>query len=130
MTSLSTAQAEVVFEKSEYLNFERGLERYAGNEGTYTGILRFYSLIIPALIEAIRGIDYDCLPEMANKFHGLRLAGRSICAKGIESRAEALEKAARSGNTDYINTYCDAFLGDLWYLVFEINEILARKGND
>ena len=125
MTYPSTQYSEIS-ERLMYFDFSKGLERFAGNEDTYIRILRFYSLIISALIETIKELRYENLPELADKLLGIKQACRSICAQDIENRAEALEKAARNKNTGFINIYCNSLLEDAWNLVFEINETLYK----
>jgi len=120
------SESEGLLERIAGLDISRGMERFGGNENIYMGMLRSYTLITPAFIEAIREISVNYLPEISSKVHGIKWASRSICADDVGNKAEALELAAKAGDIDYFTKHCEAFLDAAWQLVFEINETLFR----
>jgi HPt (histidine-containing phosphotransfer) domain-containing protein len=83
--------------KLEGINFKAGLERY-GTEATYTQVLRSYATHTQELLEKLRSLSQETLPDYMVTVHGLKGASYGVCAEAIGKEAEELEFAAKAGD--------------------------------
>ena len=79
-----------------------GLARFGGDAETYLDVLRSFAINTPNLIKSIRRVTIDTLGDYSIVVHGIKGASRSICAQTLGDSAEALEKAARTGDFDFV----------------------------
>ncbi|MDR2101550.1 MAG: response regulator, partial [Treponema sp.] len=87
--------------KIEGINLKAGISRYE-EETVYLGILRSYTVHTPELLEKLRSLSRETLPEYAVTVHGLKGASYGICAEEIGKEAELLEHAAKSGDYETV----------------------------
>ena len=106
------------------LDLEKGIERFGGDEDSYFEVLRSYAAHTPALLETAKAVTPHNLADYTIAVHGVKGSSRGVCAYTVGDMAEALEKAARDGDFDYIAAANQAFLGTTWKLVSELNEML------
>jgi signal transduction histidine kinase/DNA-binding response OmpR family regulator/HPt (histidine-containing phosphotransfer) domain-containing protein len=93
------------------LDLEKGLERFGGDEESYTDVLNSYALNTPALLDkAIECAAEERLPDYAIIVHGIKSSSRSIGAEMLGTKAEALEHAAKAGNIAFVILNNDAFI--------------------
>jgi hypothetical protein len=91
------------------VDLERGISRYEG-EDAYLGVLRSYAIHTPSLLEKLRSLAPETLPEYAVTVHGLKGSSYGICADDIGRQAEELEHAAKEGNYERVRGENDAFI--------------------
>jgi len=108
------------FEEAERL--AKGVERYDGDEETYLKVMRSYTKSIGAVVSEINAED---ISDYEIKVHGIKGASRDIFAEQIAKPAEELEKAAKLGDTDYINKNNTAFLETVNQFISELNNMLT-----
>ena len=113
----------------EILDVKKGIERFGG-EDSYFKILRSYAMTTPPLTESIKGVSRDNLANYGITVHGIKGASRGICADALGDAAEALEKAALTGDYDFIAANNAAFLEASDKLLSEIDDILLRAYKD
>jgi CheY-like chemotaxis protein len=114
----------------EGMDFTAGLERY-GTEETYLRILQSYLTHTPELLEKLRSLSPETLPQYAITVHGLKGASYGICAGEIGKEAEELEFAAKAGDYEKVNSKNAAFIGKVEAAMEGIEKLLdAAAEND
>jgi CheY-like chemotaxis protein len=107
----------------EGVNLEEGIARYEG-EAAYLGVLRSYATHTPPLLEKLRSLAPETLPDYAVTVHGLKGASYGICADNIGRQAEGLEHAAKAGDYDRVRGENDAFIRQVEAALSGIQELL------
>jgi len=105
------------------INYEKGIQRFNGDEESYLNVLRSYASNMKPLIDSVRQITWENLAKYSITLHGIKGASRGICAEQVGVKAEALEKAAKSGNMDFIMCSNAAFIEDAEKLVKDLEEM-------
>jgi CheY-like chemotaxis protein len=106
------------------IDFEGGIQRYGG-EDVYLRILRSYVVHAPELLEKLRGLSPETLPEYAITVHGYKGASYGICAAGIGKEAEGLELAAKAGDYEKVKAGNAAFIQDAEALLAALERLLS-----
>ena len=102
------------------LNFNKGIKRFGGDREVYLGVLRSFAVNTRPLLERVRTESAGNLADYAITMHGIKGASRGIFADVIGAKAEALEKAAKAGDFEFINDanqefieFVESFLSEL-----------------
>jgi signal transduction histidine kinase/CheY-like chemotaxis protein len=106
----------------EGLDWEKGLDWFAGDGKSYMDSLRSYATHTPALIDSIRTVGP--LDEYATIVHGIKGSSYGISADGIGLKAERLEYAARNSNHAFVEAEHDRFIGALEKFITRLNDLL------
>ncbi|MDR2110084.1 MAG: response regulator [Spirochaetaceae bacterium] len=112
----------------EGIDLKGGLQRYE-TEDTYLRILRSYFLHTPELLEKLRSLTRETLPEYAVTVHGLKGASYGVCAGEIGRWAEELEHAAKAGDYEKVSGENAAFIAAAEKTMDDIGNLL-RKSDD
>ena len=88
--------------KVDGVDLRKGLERFNNDEDAFLQVLRSYAVNTRPLLEVVRRANKEQLADYAVIVHGIKGASQGICADAAGSRAEALEKAAKEGNFDFV----------------------------
>ncbi|MCL2009690.1 MAG: ATP-binding protein [Synergistaceae bacterium] len=107
------------------IDLSAGLERY-GDETVYLGVLRSFVTHTPGLLSILRNLREGSLTEYAITVHGIKGAAYGICASEAGSRAEALERAAKSGDFETVRLSNGAFIAHLESLIAGLTEVLKH----
>jgi PAS domain S-box-containing protein len=107
----------------EGMDFTTGLKRY-GTEDVYLRILRSYITHTPELLDKLRSLTRETLPDYAVTVHGLKGASYGICADAIGSDAEELEFAAKAGNYEKVESKNAAFIAKVETSLENLRELL------
>ncbi|MDR0586893.1 MAG: response regulator [Treponema sp.] len=91
------------------MDFAAGLKRY-GTEDVYLRILQSFLTHTPGLLEKLRSLSRETLPDYAVTVHGLKGASYGICADAIGRGAEELEFAAKAGDYEKVASKNAAFI--------------------
>ncbi|MCL1931618.1 MAG: ATP-binding protein, partial [Treponema sp.] len=113
------------------IDFAQGIERYNG-EAAYMDILRSWRKHTPALLEKMKELSRENLPEYSITVHGLKGSSYGIFANDIGKMAQELEGYAKAGdfasveakNADFIKM-TEATLQELGDLLEKVN---VKKG--
>jgi len=105
------------------LDMNKGLERF-GSEESYLEVLRSYAANTPPLLKTAKEVNENNLADYAIAVHGIKGSSRGICADIAASVAEALEKAAKVENFDFVNANNMAFVKTIENLVEQIEDML------
>jgi len=119
--------------KIKGLDITKGIERFSGDAESYIDVLRSYAVNTRSLLDSISdaGNYKDRLGDYAITVHGIKGSSRGIFAGLVGNSAEALEKAAKSGDFNYVKKNNAAFIESARDLVNEIDEALfALAAND
>jgi CheY-like chemotaxis protein len=87
--------------------------------------LRSFTKNIPKLIETARN-ETENMKNYAIYIHGIKGSCRNICAEELSNEAEALEKAAKAGDYDFVFANSHGFLAKAEKLIENINETLKN----
>ena len=111
------------------LDAVKGMERFSWDEDTYVNILRSYKSNTIPLLEKIKDVKKDELDSYAIVVHGIKGSSRGIGANEIGDLAEALEKAAKAGDIDYVTDGNKPFLKVAKKLIADLDGMLSMIDN-
>jgi CheY-like chemotaxis protein len=115
--------------KLEGMDLTAGLKRY-GTEETYLRILQSYLTHTPELLEKLRSLSRETLPQYAITVHGLKGASYGICAGEIGKGAEELEFAAKAGDYEKVNSKNAAFIAEVETAMEGIRKLLESAAEN
>jgi len=108
------------------INIDKGIESFSGNKKSYLQILASYAANMPHLLDSIKEANRDNLADYAITVHGIKGSSRSICAEEVGNQAEALEKAAKRGDIDFVMANNAAFIEAAEKLITDLADMLGR----
>jgi signal transduction histidine kinase/DNA-binding response OmpR family regulator/HPt (histidine-containing phosphotransfer) domain-containing protein len=108
------------------LDIERGLQLFGGDQETYLGILRTYTINTKPVLEAARKVNEGNLADYAIKIHGFKGSSRGICAEEVGAKAEALEHAAKAGDLDFVRDNNPELLETANKLISDLEAMLDK----
>ena len=117
-------------EKIPEIDISRGIEHFGGDEKSYLQILRSYVKSTRSLLEKAGEVNRENLADYETTVHGIKGSSRSICAFTVGDKAEALEKAAKEGNFDFIKANNADFLAMTAKLVSDLEKMLGNIDAD
>jgi len=111
--------------KIDGLDIAAGLERYEGDEQQYLRVLRSYKFSVSSMLEEIENEpDEGTIKNYEIKVHGIKGTSLDVHADNIGVRAKELEKAAKTGDFNYIHERHKTFLADAWKLIGDLEKTL------
>jgi CheY-like chemotaxis protein/HPt (histidine-containing phosphotransfer) domain-containing protein/anti-sigma regulatory factor (Ser/Thr protein kinase) len=110
----------------EGLDIEAGLARFSGDEEAYISTLRSYAQNTVPLIDALRDITHENLPQAAVTVHGIKGSSFSISANVIGKEAERLEHAAKADDLAFVSEHIGSFITDAEAFLVRLHEFLAQ----
>jgi PAS domain S-box-containing protein len=116
----------------EGVDFEAGLKRY-GTEEVYIKVLQSYLIHSPELLDKLRRLTRETLPDYAITVHGLKGASYGVCANETGKDAEELEHAAKAGDYEKVGAKNTAFIEKTETLLEGLRKLLesaAEKGEE
>jgi HPt (histidine-containing phosphotransfer) domain-containing protein len=105
------------------LDIDEGLSRY-DNEDIYYGVLRTYVQSTPQLLNKIRIISRDKLPEYAITIHGIKGSSYGVCAMTAGKCAERLEGAAKRDDLETVLSENNDFIRMMERLLARIRDFI------
>jgi PAS domain S-box-containing protein len=109
----------------EGMDFEAGLKRY-GTEEIYMRVLQSYVTHSPELLDKLRTLTRETLPDYAITVHGLKGASYGVCANETGEAAEELEYAAKAGDYEKVSARNAAFIEKAEVLLENLRKLLDR----
>ena len=110
----------------EGIDFQKGLERFGGDEEIYLSVLRSYAQNTRPVIDRVRLADKETLAAYCIDVHGIKGSSRSICAGAVGEMAAELEKASRSGDFEFVRDKNPAFVEAAEKLVSALEGMLGE----
>ena len=108
------------------VDVDKGVERFMGDAEVYLDILRSFALNTRPLLQKIENAGEDGLTDYEIVVHGIKGSSRNIFATTVGSLGEALENAAKQGDTDYIRENNGFFMKTLEELLDGLKSVLAE----
>jgi len=112
------------------INIQRGLRHYDSDRRVYIDIMRSFARNTPALLESIKNVSVRSLPDYETVVHGIKGSGRAIHADEVAEMAETLEKAASTGDFDYIVSNNSNLIDIANTLIDNIKQMLEKFDSD
>jgi hypothetical protein len=109
------------------VDVQKGFELFNRDTGTFLNILRSYAVNTPPILDSIKNVKKDNLADYAVNVHGIKGCSRAICAEVVGTKAEALEKAARQGDIDFVIANNADLIETAGKLVNDITEIFRTE---
>jgi len=111
------------------MDMRKGLERFGGDMETYMQVLRSYAQHTRPLLEQMRKVNKDNLSDYAITVHGIKGSSYGVNATALADQAEALEKAAREGNFDYVVANNEAFIEAAGNLLNTLDGVIDHEAS-
>ena len=109
------------------IDIAQGLERYNG-KAAYFDILRSWCRHTPVLLESMKNLSPETLPEYAITVHGLKGSSYGILANDIGKKAEELESFAKAGVFSSVQAANGGFIEMTESLLLNLREMLEKAG--
>jgi HPt (histidine-containing phosphotransfer) domain-containing protein len=113
-------------QKIEGLDIHKGLERFSGDWETLLQIMKSFALNTKPMLETIKDVNKENLSDYAIIVHGIKSSCRGISAEEAGSRAEALEKAAKAGDMDFVLKNNQALIEITAKLIAELDDVFKE----
>jgi signal transduction histidine kinase/CheY-like chemotaxis protein len=110
------------------LDMKNGLERFGGDDESYHQILRSFVKNTPSLLVTAKAVSRETLGDYSIAVHGIKGSGRSICAGEVGEKAEALEKAAKAGDLEYVTKNNAPFIEVVEKMIDDLAKMLLQVG--
>jgi HPt (histidine-containing phosphotransfer) domain-containing protein len=107
---------------------EAVFDTYGGDMELYTAILHTFVSKIPALLDQIRNVSPETLPDYTIKIHALRGGSGNIGAMETMAAAGELETMAKNGDLDGVLAGNQVFLERISVLIDNIKNWLEQSG--
>jgi CheY-like chemotaxis protein/HPt (histidine-containing phosphotransfer) domain-containing protein len=108
------------------IDVQKGFERFNCDIESFLNVLRSYAINTPSILESIKNVNNDNLADYAIEVHGVKGSSRGICAEAVGAKAEALEKAAKAGDIDFVTANNADLLEAAWKLINGITDLLNK----
>jgi CheY-like chemotaxis protein len=109
----------------EGIDFTSGLKRY-GSEDIYLKVLQSYVTHSPELLDKLRTLTRETLPDYAITVHGLKGASYGVCANETGKAAEELEHAAKAGDYEKVSAKNAGFIEKAEALLEDLRKLLEK----
>jgi CheY-like chemotaxis protein len=112
------------------LDTKRGLERFSGDNETYRQVLQSFATNTRSYLETVEVVNEGNLADYAINVHGIKGSCRGICADVAGDLAEALEKAAKAGDLDFVTKNTPALIETISKLIADIQKALGKETSE
>ena len=106
---------------------KKGLDLYDGELDLYLTVLRSYADNIPVVLDKLRKVTAETLPNYADTVHGIKGASATIAAEEISNAAMKLENMAMAGDLSGVLAENDFFLKRADCLLKDIQKWLEQN---
>ncbi|MCL2792328.1 MAG: ATP-binding protein [Spirochaetaceae bacterium] len=124
--SVSDSQSLILNFQFDGIDLKAGLERFGWDSGAYLQVLRSYTTNTRNLLGSIKEVSRENLKDYAITVHGIKGSSRSICANLVGDIAEALEKAAKEGDFEYVCEKAPDLVQAIAKLLENLDEMLVK----
>jgi signal transduction histidine kinase/CheY-like chemotaxis protein/HPt (histidine-containing phosphotransfer) domain-containing protein len=107
----------------EGIDWKKALLRFGGDEDSYLGVLRSYSVHTARLLEKIRAPEAKSLSDYAIIVHGIKGSSYSIEAEAVGRQAESLESAANAGDFEFVRANTPDFIARIEKLLADLSAL-------
>ncbi|MDR2717012.1 MAG: response regulator [Treponema sp.] len=107
------------------IDIVQGQQRYNG-EAAYLDIIRSWCLHTPALLEKLRQLSPENLPDYSITVHGLKGSSYGIFANDIGKKAAELEAFAKAGDFSSVQAANTPFIAMAEALLADLGKLLEK----
>ncbi|GHU67681.1 hypothetical protein AGMMS49983_19210 [Clostridia bacterium] len=104
--------------------------KFGDDAESVRAVLQSYVKSTPSLLDRLRTVDEETLPDYAITVHGVKGSSRSIGAEGIGRLAEALEFAAKRSDLSFVRENSKDFIEQTERLIEDIGAALEEAGGN
>jgi len=108
------------------VNTKKGLSLCAGAANIYISILRSYTVNTPGILDKLRNVSAETLPDYVITVHGLKGTSAGICADAVQKTALELETMSRAGDLKGVLAKNGKFIADAQIIVDNIKAWLEQ----
>jgi len=126
-TSEADKQIEKMVIEIPGVDTKKGLSLYASAKKIYLPLLRSYTANTPGILDKLRSVSAETLPDYVITVHGLKGTSAGIGAEAVREAALELENMSRSGDLQGVLAKNDKLIADAETLVANINAWLAQN---
>jgi HPt (histidine-containing phosphotransfer) domain-containing protein len=105
---------------------KKGLSLYADSKKVYLPLLRSYAANTPGILDKLRTVSAETLPEYVITVHGLKGTSAGIGAQAIREAALNLETMSRAGDLDGVLAHNGRLIADAEIVVANVKAWLER----
>ena len=109
------------------IDVKKGLELYDDDEEIYITVLTSYASNTPAVLDRIRNVTAENLPDYAITIHGVKGTSSLIGAEETRKTALQLEMLAKAGDLAGVLALNETFLKNTDTMVAGIQEWLKKN---
>jgi len=109
------------------INMEFGLSLYDGDMDMFKEIIHVYAKSVPTVLERLRDVSEQSLPDYAIDIHAIRGNSANIGAQKLTERAAAMEAMAKSGDLTGVMAANEGFIQDAAALVANMEAWLSER---
>jgi signal transduction histidine kinase/CheY-like chemotaxis protein len=102
------------------LNTGHGLALFDDDVETYLSALHSYVKNVPEMLDKLRNVTEETMPDYAINVHGLKSISGWISADGIQAKAASLEALAKTGDFVGVATLNSALLNEAENFISEL----------
>jgi CheY-like chemotaxis protein len=113
--------------KVEGVDINKGLDRFSGDWETLLQVMKSFIVNTKPVLDTIKEVNVENLPDYAIIVHGVKSSCRGISAETAGSQAEALEKAAKAGDFDFVQKNNQALIDIIAKLINDLDEALHEE---
>jgi len=106
---------------------EKGLSLYAGSKKVYLPLLRSYVSNTPVILDKLRSVSAENLPNYVISVHGLKGTSAGIGAEAVREAALELENTSRAGDLQGVLAKNEKLIADTEALVVNIKAWLKKN---
>ena len=112
------------------IKVNKGIKKYNGDKELYLNILNSFVINTKTELEKVKEVNRDTLSDYRIIVHGLKGSSRGIYAEEVGQKAEALERAAKSGDFDYVSEHNPDFINTAEKLIADLENVLSKMDRD
>ena len=116
-------------EKTDLLDVQKSLERFGRDKEAFMLIMRSFVASTSSILPIVMEVTKDSMAEYAITVHGIKGSSRSICADRVGDMAEELEKAAKTGDFNFIYDQNPDFIKTVNELIIYIDDLVDNMSS-
>jgi len=109
------------------LDYDKGVERFGGDEEVYISVLKSYMINTRNLLDLISTVTENKLYDYEISVHSIKGSSFGICADAVGRLAADLERAAKAYELNYIQKHNLPFIDVIRELLDEIESMLCTS---
>jgi len=108
------------------VNAENGIFLYGGDKKIYLSILRSFAVNTPGILDELRIVSRETLPNYIINVHGLKGSCAGIGAEEVRKAASDLETISRAGDLDEVLAQNDKLIEDAETIIADVKAWLEN----